>query len=314
MTAFRIVAFALLGLAVGSFLTVVTHRVPRHESVIRPRSRCPGCGTEIRSRDNVPVLSYLLLRGRCRTCGRPIGIRYPLVEVATGALFAGAAAQFRHLATAAIMALFFGVMVALAVIDLDLRIIPNRIVVPAIPVFAVLLVLAVVIGDPLSLGQAGLGLLVLGGWLMLVAVISGGMGFGDVKLGGLIGLVLGALGLDHVAVAAAVAILAGGIGGLIVLIMLIPRLRREAYRGRDIARALLRRPIPNVRERFGAGAAAGVALALVRQGHRPTFIAVRMGAAGRKSAIPFGPYLALGAVVSAFVASPVAHWYTSHLA
>jgi leader peptidase (prepilin peptidase)/N-methyltransferase len=258
MTAFRIVAFSVLGLAVGSFLTVVTYRVPRHESVVRPRSRCPGCGTEIRSRDNVPVLSYLLLRGRCRTCGRPIGIRYPSTELVTGLLFAGAAAQFRHLATAAVMALFFAVMVTLAVIDLDLRIIPNRIVLPAVPVFAVLLGLAVLIGDPLSLAQAGLGMLAFGGGLLVVAiVVPGGMGMGDVKLAALIGLVLGALGMDHVAVAAAAAILAGGVGGILAMLF--------------------------------------------------------MGA-GRKSAIPFGPYLAFGAVASAFVANPVAHWYTSRLA
>jgi leader peptidase (prepilin peptidase)/N-methyltransferase len=258
MTAFRIVVFSVLGLAVGSFLTVVTHRVPRRESVVRPRSRCPGCGTEIRSRDNVPVLSYLLLRGRCRTCGKPIGVRYPLTELVTGLLFAGAAAEFRHLATAAVMALFFAVMVTLAVIDLDLRIIPNRIVLPAIPVFAALIGLAVLIGDPLSLAQAGLGMLAFGGGLLVVAlVVPGGMGMGDVKLAALIGLVLGALGMDHVAVAAAAAILAGGVGGILAMLF--------------------------------------------------------MGA-GRKSAIPFGPYLALGAVASAFVANPVAHWYTSRLA
>src|SRR5438552_7151113 len=93
-TAFRIVCATAFGLAVGSFLTVVAYRVPRHESVVAPRSRCPGCGTPIRARDNVPVVSYLLLRGRCRSCGARISPRYMFIELLTAALFAAVAAEF----------------------------------------------------------------------------------------------------------------------------------------------------------------------------------------------------------------------------
>src|SRR5437764_11567216 len=91
VTAFVTVASGLFGLAVGSFLNVVIYRVPRKESVVRPRSRCPGCGTQLAERDNIPVVSWLILRGKCRTCGEPISARYPLVELLTGALFVGAA-------------------------------------------------------------------------------------------------------------------------------------------------------------------------------------------------------------------------------
>src|SRR5260370_17201206 len=94
MTAVLAVVCGVLGLAVGSFLNVVVHRVPRKESVVRPRSRCPRCGTQLAERDNIPVLSWVVLRGRCRTCGEPISIRYPLVEVATAALFVPAALRF----------------------------------------------------------------------------------------------------------------------------------------------------------------------------------------------------------------------------
>src|SRR3954451_394226 len=94
MTAFVVACCAVLGLAVGSFLNVVIYRVPRKESVVRPRSHCPSCGTQIAERDNIPVVSWLVLKGKCRTCKEPISIRYPLVEFATGVLFAGAAVRF----------------------------------------------------------------------------------------------------------------------------------------------------------------------------------------------------------------------------
>src|SRR5207253_4468030 len=94
MTAFVAAVGALIGLMIGSFLNVVIHRVPAGESVIRPRSRCPGCGTQLAERDNIPVVSWLLLRGRCRTCGAAISIRYPLVELGTAVLFGGAGLRF----------------------------------------------------------------------------------------------------------------------------------------------------------------------------------------------------------------------------
>src|SRR5437588_9281077 len=94
VTAFVTVVCGLLGLVVGSFLNVVIYRVPRKESVVRPRSRCPGCGTQLAERDNIPVVSWVLLRGKCRTCGEPISARYPLVELLTAALFVAAGLRF----------------------------------------------------------------------------------------------------------------------------------------------------------------------------------------------------------------------------
>jgi leader peptidase (prepilin peptidase)/N-methyltransferase len=248
---------AVLGLLFGSFLTVVIHRVPRRESVVAPRSRCPGCGTPIRSRDNIPVLSYVLLRGRCRACGVRISPRYLLTELLTAGLFAAAAARFPSIYATAVLALFFAVLVAVAVIDVEHRIIPNRILYPSLIAFPVILVVGVLAGEHLSLLRAGIGFLAYGGGLLVVALISpGGMGMGDVKLAALIGLVLGAFGLAYVAVAAAAAVLAGGLG-------------------------------------------AAALLAFAR--------------ATRKHAVPFGPYLAAGAVWAAFAAPRVAHWYTGFL-
>jgi leader peptidase (prepilin peptidase) / N-methyltransferase len=248
---------ALFGLAVGSFLTVVAYRVPRKESVVAPRSRCPSCGTMIRGRDNVPVISYLLLRGRCRSCGARISPRYALIELLTAGLFAAAAVRFPSIYTTAVLALFFAVLVAVTFIDVEHRIIPNRILYPSLVAFPVILALGVLTGEHVSLLRAGIGFLAYGGGLLVVAVVSpGGMGMGDVKLAALIGLVLGAFGLAYVAVAAAVAILAGGLG----------------------------------------------AVALLAFAH-----------ATRKHAVPFGPYLAAGAVWAAFVAPRVADWYTSFL-
>jgi leader peptidase (prepilin peptidase) / N-methyltransferase len=253
--ALRILFAVLFGLAVGSFLTVAVYRVPRKESVVAPRSRCPACGAEIRPRDNIPVLSYLLLRGRCRACGARISARYLFLEVATAALFAGAALRFDATYTAALLALFFAVMLAIAVIDAERRIVPNRIVYPSLVAFGVLVCIGALVGDHLDLAGAGVGLLAYGGGLLLVAIVApGGMGMGDVKLAALIGLVLGALGLRYVAVAAAVAIFAGGVGAIALLVFT---------------------------------------------------------RASRKQAIPFGPYLAAGAVVAAFLAPRIASWYTA---
>jgi leader peptidase (prepilin peptidase)/N-methyltransferase len=251
--ALRIAFFAVFGLVIGSFLTVVIERVPRKQSIVAPRSRCPRCGTEIRSRDNVPVLSYVLLRGRCRSCGARISLLYPLTELTTAGLFAGVAAAFPELLAAAMMAAFAGLLVAIGVIDIRHRIIPNRIVYPSYPVFALVVVIGAFAGQGLDAGRAGIGLAAFGGSLLVVALISPrGMGMGDVKLAGLIGLVLGSLGLSYVAVAAAAAILLGGLGSVAVM-------------------------------------------------------AVSGGGRGRQ--IPFGPYLALGALVAAFAAPHISSAY-----
>jgi leader peptidase (prepilin peptidase) / N-methyltransferase len=240
--AVRVALFALVGLVVGSFLTVVTERVPRRESIVAPRSHCPSCGTTIRNRDNVPVLSYLALGGRCRECRTRISPVYPLVELATGGLFAGAAAAFPRVFSAALVAALLGLLVALSVIDARHKIIPNRIVYPSLVAFAVLVAVGAASGEGLSAVRAGIGFLAFGGGLLLVALISPrGMGMGDVKLAALIGLVLGSFGLSYVAVAAGAAILAGGLGAMAVL-----------------------------------------------------------AAGRRRTTIPFGPYLAVGAAVAAF--------------
>ncbi len=213
------VALALpLGLAVGSFVTVLVHRVPAGESVVRPRSRCPSCGSPIRARDNVPVLSWLLLRGRCWSCGARISPVYPLLELGTGALFVAAALSHPDPWRAVLLAPFLAVLLALAVIDARTKRLPNRIVYPSLGLGAAYLALARLAGADLDLVRAGIGFLAYGGGLLVVALISPrGMGMGDVKLAALIGLVLGALGLRYVAVAAGLGILLGGVGALVAL-------------------------------------------------------------------------------------------------
>ncbi len=220
MLAFRVVAFGLFGLAFGSFLTVVIDRVPRKASIVAPPSACPSCGTLITARDNVPLVSFLLLRGRCRTCGTAIPPIYPILEATTGVLFASSAIAFHRPYVAAIVALFFAVMLGVSVIDAQVRIIPNRITYPSLIGFAVLVLVGAVAGQPLDVLRAAIGLGAFGVSLLIVALASGGMGLGDVKLAALIGLVLGSLGLVYVAVAAAAAFLIGGllaVGALVVL-------------------------------------------------------------------------------------------------
>lgn len=214
------VAVALpFGLAVGSFVTVLVHRVPAGESVVRPRSRCPSCGSPIRARDNVPVVSWALLRGRCRACGARISVAYPLLELATGALFVGAALRHPDPWRAVLLAPFLAVLLALSVIDARTKKLPNRIVYPSVLVAAGYVVLAWALGAPVDPVRAAIGSAAYGGGLLVVALISPrGMGMGDVKLAGLIGLVLGALGLRYVAVAAGLGILFGGVGALVALL------------------------------------------------------------------------------------------------
>jgi len=183
---------AVLGLAAGSFVNVVAYRVPLGRSVVRPRSACPGCGHEIRSRDNVPVLAWLLLRGRCRDCGSAISMRYPLVEAGTAAAFAllallvGASWALPGFWWAA------GVAIALTLTDLDVRRIPDRILGPGLAVTAVLLAIgALADGEPMAVVRGLAGGAAYFTLLLAVALAArGGFGFGDVKLGALLGLVL----------------------------------------------------------------------------------------------------------------------------
>jgi leader peptidase (prepilin peptidase)/N-methyltransferase len=218
-------AFAgALGLLVGSFLNVVVHRVPQGASVVRPRSACPACGAVIRPRDNVPVLSWLVLRGRCRDCGAPISARYPLVEVLAAALFVGVVLLFAPERPWAIPAFGYlaSIGVALTLIDLEHHRLPDAIVLPSYAVMGGLLVLASWGGgDWPALARAGIGGLAL--WLFyfaLMLVRQGGMGFGDVKLAGVLGAALAWLGWGSLAVGAFGAFL---LGGGVALGMLVTR-------------------------------------------------------------------------------------------
>lgn len=226
-------AFAgVLGAVVGSFLNVVIHRLPRRESLVRPRSRCPRCETPIAPRDNVPVLSWLLLRGHCRHCGEPISPRYPLVETLTGVAFASVVAV-RGVEAGLVLDLpFAALMIALAGIDLDHRLVPNRIVLPAA-------VWALVLGGIVRFDRMA-ELLIAGAvafaFLLVAALIyPAGMGMGDVKLAGVMGLFLGVA----VVPALFLAFAAGSIVGLALI-------ARHGSRGRKM-------PVPFVPFLAGGG-------------------------------------------------------------
>lgn len=187
---------ALFGLLIGSFLNVVIWRVPRKESVVSPPSHCPGCGTAIAPRDNVPVVSWLLLRGRCRHCQTRISARYPLVELACAVLFAAIGARFAHSwALPAYLVLGAGLL-AISLIDLEHFIIPNRIVYPLGFMAAPLLALAAGLeGHWWWFARALIGAACAFAVLFAIHVASpGGMGFGDVRLSFVLGLYLGYLG------------------------------------------------------------------------------------------------------------------------
>lgn len=218
---FLVVACGLVGLLIGSFLNVVVWRVPREESVVRPRSRCPQCDHAIRERDNIPVLSWLLLRGRCRDCGHPISKRYPLVEGATGLLFALTAWHFGFSWALPAFLYLVAIGVALALIDLDVYRLPNAIVLPSYAVGGGLLVLAAAAtGDWAALVRAAIGGAALYAFYFLLMMVKArAMGFGDVKLAGVLGMYLGWLGWGPLVVGAFLGFLLGGLvgGGLMVL-------------------------------------------------------------------------------------------------
>ena len=243
------------GLAIGSFMTVVVDRVPKGESVVSPRSRCPACGAEILARDNIPVLSWTLLRGRCRSCGERISAVYPFLELSTAVCVSGAVGVFDRLYMGVMVAALLSLMPAISVIDIRLRIIPNRLMYPALIAFPVAIVVGWLFHAGPDPARALAGAAMFGGGLLLIALLSRGMGMGDVKLATVIGMVMGSIGLRYVGVAAAAAIVLGGIGGVAALLV-----------GR-----------------------------------------------GRKSAIPFGPYLAAGAVMAAFWGERLSAWYLDRL-
>jgi len=209
----------MLGLLIGSFLNVVIHRVPRHESIVSPGSRCPGCGTPVAPRDNLPVLSWLLLRARCRHCGAHISARYPLVELLTGVVFA-AVVVARGPGLHLLLDLPFAAMlVAVAGIDLEHRIVPNRIVVPA-AVYGVVGLLLLRSGETVEFALAGVGAFA---FLLLAALAyPAGMGMGDAKLAGVMGLFLGLA----VVPAMFAAFLAGSLLGVVLMVRFGARARK----------------------------------------------------------------------------------------
>ena len=202
--------FLAPGLALGSFLNVVAARVPLRRSIVHPPSACMGCGTQIEWRDNIPLVSYALLRGRCRACGASIPLRYPAVELVTALLVAGSFWKFGLSAEAAVAAGFCVVLVVLSAIDLEYRIVPNRIVLPAA---AVGLVAQTAIHPSPEWALAALGA---SGFLLLAALAyPAGMGMGDVKLALLMGAVLGRT--------VAVALMVGMIAALVPSLYLLAR-------------------------------------------------------------------------------------------
>jgi leader peptidase (prepilin peptidase)/N-methyltransferase len=254
-----LVLVGLLGLAIGSFLNVVIYRVPRGESLVRPGSRCPSCGTEIRPWHNVPVVGWLVLRGRCAACGARISARYPVVEAGCAALFVLVAWRLWDLSLASAIPAylyFTAVGLALAVIDLEHRRLPTVIVAPSYPVLAVLLgASALWQSDGWSFVRAVLGSAALFAFFFALAFIyPAGMGFGDVRLAGLVGGVLGYLSWSYWVI--------GSFAG------------------------------------FFLGALVGVVLIALRRG-------------GRRTAVPFGPFMVAGALLALFVAAPLANWYSS---
>jgi leader peptidase (prepilin peptidase)/N-methyltransferase len=231
------VLIGVFGSLIGSFLNVVVYRVPLKRSLVSPPSACTGCGARIKGYDNIPVISWLVLRGKCRNCRSAISVRYPLVELGTAVFFGVVAWAFLPAVTAAIrsqaapsiiaavlvlVAFLYlaAVSVALALIDLDTHTLPNRIVLPSYGVGAVLLGAAGILsGDYGALLRAGIGMVALWlAYLVMALAYPGGMGFGDVKLAGVLGLFLGYLGWGELAVGAFAAFLLGGLFSLALLI------------------------------------------------------------------------------------------------
>ncbi|HLF41151.1 MAG TPA: prepilin peptidase [Acidimicrobiia bacterium] len=219
MDAALVVLVTVLGLAVGSFLNVVIWRVPRKLSVVRPGSHCPGCETPIRPVDNVPVASWLRLRGRCRHCGAPISVRYPLVELAGAVLFGAAAARFGWSWELPAYLVFFAALLAISAVDLEHYIVPDRISLPLMAVSVPLLgVAALGEGNGDAFVRALLGSVAAFGFLFALNIISPrGMGMGDVKLAVSLGMYLGWLGWGEVFLGLFLAFLLGAVVGLLLM-------------------------------------------------------------------------------------------------
>jgi leader peptidase (prepilin peptidase) / N-methyltransferase len=236
-----------LGLLLGSFLNVVAYRLPRGESLAMPASRCPGCEAPIKPYDNVPVVSWLLLRGRCRSCGARIAWRYPLIELGTAVLLALTVLVIGTDEDVWLGLAFVLLLVPVTVIDLDFRIIPNKLMLAGTVVAPAILLLT----RPDDIPEHLIAAAAAGGFLLIAAIAyPAGMGMGDVKLAFVMGLFLG----RDVGVAMFVALVAGSLVGVVVM---------------------------------------------ARKGTSE----------GRKTAIPFGPFLALGGIVGLLAGEPVVDWY-----
>jgi len=248
-SAAEVVAAGLFGALIGSFLNVVAYRVPAGESLVSPGSHCPHCDAPVKPWDNVPVVSWLVLRGRCRDCGKPISPRYPLVELATALVFAAVVAVRGFDDDLVLELPFVAALIALAAIDFDHKLLPNKIVYP-LAAYGVIATLLVDRDDLVENLIAGAGAFA----FLLAAVIAypRGMGMGDVKLGGAMGLYLG--------------------------LSVIPALLAA----------------------FLSGSIVGVA------------IIAREGAAGRKKAVPFGVFLALGGIVGVLAGPELIDVYESN--
>ena len=230
-----IVLVAVLGAIIGSFLNVVIYRLPRKQSLITPRSRCPHCGTPIAAWDNIPVLSYLLLRGRCRTCRGPISWRYPVVELAAAVLLTAIWLRSDTVLDLLAGALFALLMLAIFFIDLEHQIVPNALSYPGLILGLLLAIPQERFVDALF-AAAGAGT-----FFLLIAIVSGGgMGGGDIKLAAMMGAFLG---WPRIAVGLLFAFTLGAAAGLL-LIAFKRRSRKD--------------PIP-----FGPALAAGGVIALL---------------------------------------------------
>jgi len=209
----------LFGLAIGSFLNVVIYRVPLHESIVTPRSKCPTCATPILERDNIPVVSWLILRGKCRSCRAPISSRYPLVELLCGALFAGAAARVGFNWYLPALLILAAGLLALASIDVEKLILPKSIVYTTLTLLsASLLVAAGATGQWHRLLIAALCAF---GWFVVFFVLNFAspryLGFGDVRLAPVLGLGLGWLGIRYVLLGFFGANLIGAVVGIVLI-------------------------------------------------------------------------------------------------
>ena len=213
---------AFIGLLFGSFATVAAYRIPRRETIAEGRSKCPNCGAQIKAYDNIPIVSYLILRGKCRDCGFSIPVKYPLIEIATSILFALAAWKFDVSIATLAYAGFSWVLVVLTVIDLEHQLLPNRIVFPTFIVgWALLIADAIVEDRGEQIADALFGAVIFGGIFFVIAfVVPKGMGMGDVKLAFVLGTFLGyAGGAGTVLAGMFLSFLVGGVTGVVWMIV-----------------------------------------------------------------------------------------------